>query len=403
MHEDRADAANQATPLRAMSQLHIVVDLSVRSGGQALAALQYAQSVALAGANVTLFVVNHTADLLALEPSSESFRVVYPKDFLKARSAPKFLGDAQALWCCVAQGTFDVLHIHGTWSPILAVAAGIARARNLPYLISPHGCLEPWALQHRHTKKVMALALYQSRVFRGAKLLVATAQKELKSIRNTGLETPVAVIPLGVDLPAKVLRSEASSRSLLFMSRIHPIKGLLELVSAWAQLRPLGWSLIIAGPDEGGYEAVVRARVHELGLDTQVLFTGLASGAEKERLFAECDVFVLPSHSENFGMVVAEALARSVPVITTKGTPWELLEQERCGWWVSADANALAAALRQAFNLTKAELNEMGERGRQLVEKEFAWEKVGKMALSSSQWALDRSLPLPQFIDAGRF
>jgi glycosyltransferase involved in cell wall biosynthesis len=373
-----------------MRQLHVVMDLSIRSGGQALAALQYAEANAAAGAQVILFVVNRTEDTLEVSSASGSIHRVYASGM-----------KAIHLFSCMKRGSFDVMHLHGTWSPMLAIASLMAQNRGLPYVVSPHGCLEPWALNHRRTKKLIALGVYQKNVLRKAAMLVATAEQELRSIRRLGINTPVSVIPLGVDLPdAPKPRAELAMR-ILFMSRIHPVKGLIELVSAWALVRQSGWTIVIAGPNEGGHESAVRAQIRRLGLEDDFLFTGLVVGKEKEKLFADCDIFILPSHSENFGMVVPEALARSLPVITTTGTPWQLLQTRGCGWWVSPNAEGLAAALNQALKLNKSELNQMGARGRVLVGQEFTWDKIGKMALKAANWALNKSAPVPQFINVG--
>jgi len=373
-----------------MNQLHVVMDLSIRSGGQARAALQYAKANANAGDDVTLYVVNPTNDTLDLMPISGAFRVVYARGL-----------KAVHMFRCVARGTFNVVHLHGTWSPMLALASLIARACGLPYLVSPHGCLEPWALNLRRTKKLIALELYQKHVLCKAAMLIATAEQELRSIRGLGINTPVAVIPLGVDLPDSPISRGELAKRILFMSRIHPVKGLIEMVSAWVLVRQSGWTVVIAGPDEGGHEAAVKAHIRLLGLEGDFLFAGLVTGKEKEQLFANCDFFILPSHSENFGMVVAEALARNLPVITTTGTPWQLLQTRGCGWWVSPDVDGLALALHQALKMSKPQLSQMGVRGRELVRQEFAWEKIGKMALASLDWVLNKSAPVPQFIDVG--
>ena len=373
-----------------MKQLHVVMDLSIRSGGLSRAALQHAQANASAGAEVTLYVVNPTDDSLEAIPASGSFHVVHASGLKTIH-----------MFRCLAQGAFNVVHLHGTWSPMLALASIIARACALPYLVSPHGCLEPWALNHKRAKKLIALAVYQKYLLCNAAMLVATAEQELRSIRGLGINTPVAVIPLGVDIPDEPIPRSALAKRILFMSRIHPVKGLIELVSAWALVRQPGWTIVIAGPDEDGHEAAVRAHIRFLGLEEDFLFTGLVAGDEKEQLFASSDIFILPSHSENFGMVVPEALARSLPVIATMGTPWQLLHARGCGWWVSPNAEGLSAALKQALKMSKSELNLMGGRGRELVGQEFAWEKIGKMALAAADWALHKSAAVPQFIDVG--
>jgi glycosyltransferase involved in cell wall biosynthesis len=177
-------------------------------------------------------------------------------------------------------------------------------------------------------------------------------------------------------------------RTALFLSRIHPIKGLLELVDAWGQVRPAGWRMVIAGPDEGGRRAVVEARVLAQGLASDFAFVGAVDGAEKTALYQSADLFILPSFSENFGVVIAEALACGVPVITTKGTPWAGLQTHRCGWWIDLGKDALVDALREA-TLTPAEVRqEMGERGRIYATSTFDWHAIARDMLAVYQWIL---------------
>jgi glycosyltransferase involved in cell wall biosynthesis len=188
-------------------------------------------------------------------------------------------------------------------------------------------------------------------------------------------------------------------RRVLFLSRIHPKKGLADLVLAWGQVRQPGWQVVIAGPDEGGYEAVIRGLIKRHGLEADFDFPGVVAGERKERLFAEADIFILPTYSENFGIAVAEALARAVPVITTTGAPWQELETCECGWWVAPGVNGVAVALAQAMRASADTLAEMGARGRSLVEAKYAWARIGKEALRASEWALHRTGSKPECID----
>ena len=268
--------------------------------------------------------------------------------------------------------------------------------------MSPHGCLEPWALQHHGWKKRLALALYQKRVFSKAFMMVATARQELESIRQLCIGTPVAVIPNGVDMPSALTHLQVRERVFLFLSRIHPKKGLPDLVTAWALVRQPGWRVVIAGPDEAGHLEEIRSQIEALGLGSDFEFTGLVTGDRKEALFAEADVFVLPTYSENFGIAVAEALARGVPVITTTGAPWEDIETWRCGWWVQPGVDGVARALVAAMNTSREELSEMGLRGVQLVKEKYSWDQIGRDALEAYQWMLGQRQQCPNFVDAKR-
>lgn len=364
-----------------MKQLHIVHSIATDAGGLGFAALRYAQAQALAGADVTLYVIDRTKpelvpllehgriDIVGIPPSGLVGGVMAFKKYFRAQM-------------------FDVLHVHGTWTPFLAIASFIARSQGVPVIVSPHGCLEPVALKHRGWKKKLALALYQQRVFTTAAMMVATAQQELDSIRRIGIKCPVAVIPIGVDTVSGMTRQLGVERQFLFLSRLHPIKGLPDLVKAWASVRRSGWRIVIAGPDEDGHLDVIRAQIQQLGLERDVAFTGLVTGERKEALFSQADVFVLPTYSENFGLVIAEALARGVPVITTTGAPWEDIVSYRCGWWVTPGAGSIAQALEAAMDLSREALEEMGQRGAQLAKEKYSWGQIGRSALEAYQWIL---------------
>lgn len=153
-------------------------------------------------------------------------------------------------------------------------------------------------------------------------------------------------------------------------------------------MQPPGWKVVIAGPDEGGHRGEVEEAIGQAGLTNVFKFVGLVDGGDKTKLYRGSDLFILPTFSENFGVVVAEALAHEVPVITTKGAPWEGLLTHRCGWWVDIGVEPLAAALREATNLPQETLRDMGQRGRAYVEQNFGWPGIAQQMLSVYQWML---------------
>lgn len=375
-----------------MNQLHIVQSIASFFGGLGLAALRYSQALSLAGANVTLYVVDRSKCELDVVDVRGMVEIV-------SGSRPRIVNQILSLKAYLDSHHVDTVHLHGAWTPILAVANYLASAKGIPVVISPHGCLEPWALQYRRWKKKLALALYQKRICSKAAMMVATSRQELKSIRRLGIHAPVAVIPNGVDIPPVLVRAPARERTFLFLSRIHPIKGLPDLVSAWALVREPGWRVVIAGPDEDGHLEELRAQIDSLGLKRDFEFTGLVTGERKESLFAEADVFVLPTYSENFGIAVAEALARGVPVITTTGAPWEDIALRHCGWWVQPGVDGVANALKEAMNTPRDELIAMGQRGVQLVKEKYSWDQIGRNALDAYHWILGKSQERPNFVD----
>ncbi len=283
-----------------------------------------------------------------------------------------------------------LIHGHGLWVPVNHWTSAFARRHGVPLVIQPRGMLEPWALNHKALKKKAAMAMFQRRDLESARLLVATSSVEYENIRKLGLRQPVAIIPNGVDLqvgplPAKVAAADRQ-RVVLFLSRVHPVKGLMNLVRVWAQLAPVDWRLCIAGPDEAGHLKEVLALVQQLNLQS-VDYVGPVDGAAKTDIYNAADVFVLPTFTENFGLVVAEALAHGLPVITTRGAPWADLEAFSCGWWVDIGIDPLLHALREAMALSDNERSAMGERGRAYVRR-YDWDDIARQTIDVYRWVL---------------
>lgn len=293
----------------------------------------------------------------------------------------------------------DVVHDNGVWLSLNLHVARVAHARGIPLMLSPRGCLDPWAMRYRGWKKRLALALYQRRALEKVTCFHAASELEAESIRKLGLGQSIAVIPNGIELPKverekrKVKNGEenlnsqlptpnfqlpAAERHALFMGRLHPIKNLPTLLRAWAEVRPEGWILKLAGSDEEGHQAELEALAKELGIADQVEFLGPRYGTGKEELFRASELVFLVSHSENFGIAVAEALAYGIPVIASKTTPWSCLESEKIGWWVEGTPEGIAGALREAVLCSDTERSEMGARGRRYVEENFSWDAVSE-------------------------
>lgn len=294
-------------------------------------------------------------------------------------------------------GCYDLIHDHGIWLPANHAMARASRNSGVPLVVSLRGMLEPWALENRKWKKRAAWWLYQRRDLSGAALLHATAESEAVQLRRLGLQAPITVIPNGVAVPCDTGQTpedrnqcETGERVALFLSRVHPKKGLPMLIDAWAKVKPEGWRMRVVGPDEDGHLHELKQRVEAAGLSDCWDFDEPLDGDDKWKAYRAADLFILPTHSENFGIVVAEALGCGVPVITTHGTPWQSLEREGSGWWVPVNETAIADALRDAISRPKAELLAMGERGRAMVVKDFGWERIAAQMAASYQWILGK-------------
>jgi glycosyltransferase involved in cell wall biosynthesis len=172
------------------------------------------------------------------------------------------------------------------------------------------------------------------------------------------------------------------------------------LIDVWATVNPEGWELVIVGPSEGGHRAELEERVRQLDLQDVVSFAGPVADEEKWSEYQKADLFILPTYSENFGIVVAEALATGCPVLTTTGTPWQELKTHRCGWWVEPRPPSIAQALRDAVGRSDEQRRRMGERGRALVENKYSWTGVAKKMERVYRWIQGEGAP-PNFVHLG--
>jgi glycosyltransferase involved in cell wall biosynthesis len=336
---------------------------------------------------VTLLTTCVTADDVPLSP-----RVCMAP--ASGRSATQWLRKARDA------AAIDLLHAHALWLPHTHNVIVAADSLGIPTVLSTHGMLEPYALRIKPWKKRLARFLYQDHDLRRANFLHATAMSEAENLRRFGLKQPIMVVPPGLELPpVEAMRNwnEQDRPQILFFSRIHPIKNLIGLIEAWAAIRPPEWTLRIVGPDEGGHAAAVQAKIAALGVHDSVTLEGPMYGTAKKQLFSAASVFILPSFTENFGIVVAEALAYGVPVITTAGTPWSELVDRACGWWVQPDHASLVNVLTEATQTSTDRLREMGLRGRTLVEEKYQWPAVRDAMHAAYLWVLGRG-PQPDCV-----
>lgn len=292
----------------------------------------------------------------------------------------------------------DIVHGHSLWSSANLSTGIHASKRTAKLVISPHGTLTKYALSRRKLIKKVLWPIQRLAIDR-ADLLHATALSEIEDIRNIGYRGPVALIPNGVEVPDLNLSvSESRKKQILFLSRIHPIKGVENLLRAWERIgiQYPDWELVIAGVGEADYEASLLALSSSLKLK-RVRFVGPVYGREKAKLYKESSLFVLPSYSENFGMVVAEALACGLPCVVSKGAPWSILDQINAGWWIDNDVDVLSNVLNHAIMLPESKLREMGLKGREYVQNNYSWHHVGGCFNDAYNWIAGNG-KRPEFI-----
>jgi glycosyltransferase involved in cell wall biosynthesis len=289
----------------------------------------------------------------------------------------------------------SLVHAHGLWDSGSIACRLALPGSEVPFVLSPRGMLEPWALQYHAWKKRLARIAWQDAVLARVSMFHATSDAEARSIRGLGLSQPIAVIPNGVRAPARLEagRRDSGPRRCVFLSRLHPKKGIPLLLEAWEAVAPAGWELVIAGYGEPAHVQEVEAavgRVRQPG----VSLIGELRDAEKWRFLTTADLFVLPSHSENFGIAVAEAIAAGLPVITTTATPWQVLQDQELGWWVPPTGASIATALAEAVSMERSELAARGARAAEHVGRHLSWRAIGERMVACYDWLLGHgSLP----------
>lgn len=345
--------------------------------------------------------------LAALDWGPISSPPTYLKTFPLGRG-PSRLGLSPAMhrWLkgLVGLGEVSLIHNHGMWQVNSLYPAWATSGGGVQLVYSPRGALSTWAMNHGSWAKGLFWPLLQRPALQRATCFHATAEAEYLDIRRLGFSQPVAIIPNGIDVPAQVPHMPATQRTLLFLGRVHVVKGLDMLLSAWREVQDKfpDWRLVIAGGDDGyngvsGYLAELKALAKQQGLK-RVEFPGPIYGEHKMNAFRDADLYVLPSRSENFAMTVAEALAVGTPALVSKGAPWSGLVRMGAGWWVDVGAVPLAVCLNDALARTPTELAAMGERGRAWMQEDFSWNGVGEKMSATYRWLCDRSLPVPSWV-----
>lgn len=253
---------------------------------------------------------------------------------------------------------------------------------------SPRGTLAAWSLARSRWKKKLIGWLGQYGALRDTDLFHATCQKEYEEIRACGYKQPVAIVPIGMDIPAVGHKASPGLRHILFFGRLHEVKAVDRLILAWKQVAEKfpGWDLQIAGPDAGDKMRLERI-VREADVP-RVVFLGEFCGLDKYKLLAGVDLYVLPSKTENFAVTVAEALASGTPVIASSGTPWNGLDAHKCGWWGFKNAESLVDVLNQALPLDRPALESMGRNGIQWIQSDFNWSAIGQQMIASYEWLI---------------
>ncbi len=360
--------------------LHVIRTLDPASGGPAVVCTRLAEAQVSSGHSVEI-LTGDDGKVPASEISVPLERSAAPgviELFVRGRvrrTLRKFVDSA------------DVLHLHGVWDPLLLGAAAEARRTGVPYIVMPHGMLDPWSLAQKWWKKRLALVCAVRRFLNGAAALHLLNRDEARLLAVLRLRVAHWIIPNGVNLSEiDPLPGSGGFRAshpsvgqdpyILFLSRLHYKKGLDVLATAFANVAPRQprVKLVVAGPDDGAQQMFERT-IRALGLADRVVLTGPLYGEAKWAALAGAACFCLPSRQEGFSMAVLEALACRVPVVISEQCHFPEVGEKRAGLVVPLNSEAVATGLAQVLSDPR-EAGEMGAAGRRLIEERYTWAKI---------------------------
>ncbi len=360
-----------------MKLAQVVPSLESQDGGPSRSVLGLAGGLAFNGHEVTVLTTAPGAD----GPAQAAPGVAVHRF---SRGWPPGLRPSADLRAFLSQQSFDCIHAHGIWQRPLHYAAEAALRQSVPLVISPRGMMTAWAWRHNRWKKALARRIVHPGAFSAAAGWHATSAGEAEDIRRLGFEQPICVSPNGVVIPSAAEQEQArafwqeqcphlAGRVALFYSRFHAKKRILELIDLWAELRPRGWCLLAVGVPEGYSIAALQAQVDRAGIAGQV---EIRDGTDTPPPYSVANLYILPTHSENFGLTVAEAMAHGLPVLTTDQTPWQGLDGYGAGFCVAW--SGFKEALLRLLGEDEATLQTRGQNGRAWMARDFTWQRAAQ-------------------------
>lgn len=292
---------------------------------------------------------------------------------------------------------YDIYHTNGMWLHVNHATCSTARKNGKPYVITPHGMLYPEALKRNAWKKWPLRKLFFDKDIFNASCIHVTCEAELRHIRELGYKGSIAVIGNPVVSPA--ITNELSANRLFkvagkcrigFLGRLHPLKSVEFILQGASLLPDADIQINIIGSGDSSYEAFLKSESRRLNIEERVHFLGFVSGDEKFKELAKMDALFVPSDMENFGMIIPEALLVGTPVMASLGTPWKLLNEFDCGWWVDNSPQSIASVISSIMAASTSELRTMGLRGRNMVLQHFEASRVASQMFQLYEWLLNK-------------
>lgn len=393
-----------------MKVLHVAPYISPVRGGISQAVIEMVQALRTQGVEADLITTNDNGTTLLDLPLCEvvHYQMVptrfFPRYSPKIASIREFqYSKALSDWLWHHIEEYDLLHVHAMFCYPCTTAMRIARLKGIPYINQPHGLLCEWSLQQSKLKKQIYLSLIERENLAHSHALQFTSEMERQEVSRLGLEVPTIVSPLGLLASAPIPQAREKLRQLLdlpadrpivlFMSRLHPKKGLDYLIPALAQLKDQSFTFVLAGNGDAKYEAEVDRLLTVTGLRSQTYRPGFVTGDFKDLLLQGSDIFALTSHSENFGVVVLEAMAAGlIPILTPGVATASILEEHQIGYVPALTISAIAETIGYCLDHPE-EMQVVGDRARRLIAEHYTWEQVVRRLIESYQ-ALVRAAPV---------
>jgi glycosyltransferase involved in cell wall biosynthesis len=383
--------------------LHVIADLAPASGGPAKACFEMARAVARRGHQLAVYTTDSGIPPGSVPPAgAPQVRDGVTLRWFPLQQPRRWLASWPLRRALMAEvGGFDLVHVHSLYLFHDWAAWHACRRAGVPYILRPHGSLDPYIHRRHRARKAVFDHWFQDRMLAGAAAIHYTAADEMRLAAPFVQGAPGFVVPNGLELADyAALPPRGSFRRrhpglgdapiVLFLGRLNFKKGLDLLADAFGRLGPRAGEarLVIAGPD-GGYRRETEAFVDRAGIRDRTIFTGLVQGADKLAVLADSDFFVLPSYSENFGIAVVEAMACGLPVvISDQVNIWREIEGDGAGLVTPCEAGAVADAIARL--LADPELRRrMGAAGRASVAQRYSWDKVGEQLEAAYARILD--------------
>lgn len=368
-----------------MKVLQIVPDIYDESAGTAYAVPSMARGLVKNGVDVELWALG----------KMPRRKFDFPVRLFKREKLPVWaMGRSPAMLKALEKAAkdADIIHTNSIWMFPNVYPAWAAKGTKCKTIISPHGTVSRWAMSRARIKKFLFGHLFQYSAMCAADMFVVSCQEEADDLRRLGYKQPIAIVPNGIEVSEEGGgEGNLGRRRMYFLSRIHPKKNVELLIRCWSKLEnEFGdWDLSIVGRDKDNeYADELKRLVRELGCK-RITFEGELNGESKNKFVTESEVMVLPTHSENFGMVVAEALAHGTTVICSKGAPWGGLNDNHCGWWVDATESEFMGAMYEAMGMSREKLVAMGRNGREWMKRDFTWEGICAKLKAAYEWLLN--------------